>query len=149
MTRTRFRQMIVAYVVATVAAVAAMWFPQYSQALADAYADEPMLLTADSVAMGYAMVAVLPYLLIAMLGVQVAVIAGLFLFKRWARSLSLWLTVAGLLLVPFAGATLAWGLESALWEASTLLWGAILVVAYWSPVRAAFGDADALAHAEM
>lgn len=149
MTRSRFRWMLAAYCLAFVAAAIATWFPQYSQALVDAYAAEPMPWSADSVAMGYALAVALPYLLIAALGVQVATIAGLCLFKRWARSLSLWLTVAGLLLVPFAGATVAWGLESALWEASTLLWGAILAAAYWSPVRTAFGDGDTSAHAEM
>jgi hypothetical protein len=38
-----------------------------------------------------------------------------------------------------AGSSLYWGLESGLYEASAMLWGAILALSYFSSVSARFG----------
>jgi len=63
---------------------------------------------------------------------------GLFLFKRWGRTLSLYSTVLGFGLYPFFGPTVSSGWSSALSEASFVLWGAVLAVAYVSPLRDRF-----------
>jgi hypothetical protein len=63
---------------------------------------------------------------------------GLFLFRRWGRTLSLYSTVLGLGLYPFLGPTVSSGWSSALSEASFVLWGAVLAVAYVSPLRDRF-----------
>jgi len=65
-------------------------------------------------------------------------VVGLFLFKRWGRTLSLYSTVLGFGLYPFLGPTVSSGWSSTLSEASVLLWGAVLAVAYVSPLRDRF-----------
>src|SRR5215210_6454370 len=56
---------------------------------------------------------------------------GMLLFKRWARTLSLWSTVLFLLVYPFAGSTVESGMAASMNEASSMLWGAALAVAYF------------------
>jgi hypothetical protein len=65
---------------------------------------------------------------------------GMLLFKRWARSLSLWSTVVLLLYLPFIGSIVESGLAASLYEASSMLWGAALAAAYFSALRERFGD---------
>ncbi len=77
-----------------------------------------------------------------LLGFLVAVVtglAGLFKYKAWGRTLSLYTTVAGLAAWPFLGSSLSSGLEASLNEAATLIWGAILALSYFSPVSERFG----------
>ena len=66
---------------------------------------------------------------------------GMLLFKRWARSLSLWSTVFVLAYLPFIGSIVESGLAASLYEASSMLWGAALAAAYFSTLRQRFGDA--------
>ena len=68
----------------------------------------------------------------------IAGIGGLYRIRRWGRSLSLATTIGFSLLIPFAGPTLSSGLEDSLWELSSILWGAVLTLAYYSPVAAGF-----------
>ena len=65
---------------------------------------------------------------------------GMLLFKRWARSLSLWSTVFVLVYLPFIGSIVESGLAASLYEASSMLWGAALAAAYFSTLRHRFGD---------
>jgi hypothetical protein len=65
---------------------------------------------------------------------------GMLLFKRWARSLSLWSTVLVLAYLPFIGSIVESGLAASLYEASSMLWGAALAAAYFSTLRHRFGD---------
>jgi hypothetical protein len=63
---------------------------------------------------------------------------GLFFFKAWARPLSVWSTVASFALYPFVGNTAASWLMLALNEASFLLLGVVLTLAYYGPPRLHF-----------
>lgn len=132
MTDRRFRIILIAYIVSLLAAIIANFVPGgYSAGLSAAYKAEPYWLADASLTV---LVAVLLLTIVAM----TVGIVGLYFFKPWARSLSFLLTVAGTPVAAFAGPTLVSGLESTLWEISTLLWGAILALAYYSPVADGF-----------
>lgn len=77
---------------------------------------------------------------VALVVAAVAGAGGMLLFKRWARTLSLWSTVLFLLLYPFVGATVESGVAVSMNEASSMLWGAALAVAYFGSLRRRFGD---------
>jgi len=66
-------------------------------------------------------------------------LVGLFRFKAWGRTVSLYATPAALVVEACAGATLSSGVENALLGAASMLWGAVLALAYFSPVRSRFG----------
>jgi hypothetical protein len=68
----------------------------------------------------------------------VAGTVGLIFFKRWARPLSLWITVLGFAIYPLLGTAVASPWADALSDASFMLWGAILAIAYFSPLRNRF-----------
>ena len=133
MTETRFRQLLVLYIAYTRAAAAASFVPGgYSRELANALASEPEPLLVRNLWL-------LLGLLIPLLGAIVAGLVGLFRFKPWGRSISLYATLAGFALVPLGGPTLSSPLEDALWGVSEILWGAILASAYFSAVAGRFG----------
>jgi hypothetical protein len=75
----------------------------------------------------------LPWLLASFAGV-----IGLFLFKQWGRSLSLYSTALGFFLFPFFGPVVSSGVSYALDEAAITLWGAALAVAFFSPISERF-----------
>ena len=75
--------------------------------------------------------------LLLLIGAVVGTI-GLLLFKRWARWLSLWLTALSVLLYPFLGPVLSSGWVTMLTEASMMLWGAALAMAYFSEIKVRF-----------
>jgi hypothetical protein len=132
MSSKNFRGLILLYVLLLIADTAVSAFaPSYSQALSDALDNEPTPALLEN-----------PWLLlpiaVPLAGAALAGIFGLFLFKPWGRLLSLLSTIGGLIVFPFFGPSLSGGIESTLWEASTLVWGAILALAYYSPVAALF-----------
>lgn len=130
MTIARFRVFLTASVILSIAMIATVFLPDgYSQALADAYASEPppWLFEHEGLMIGVGGVA---------LAVMIAGYVGLFLLTRWGRVLSLALTVLGFPLHLLMGPTLSSPLESMLTDASTLVWGACLALAYFSPVAA-------------
>jgi hypothetical protein len=130
MTIDRFRLFLVASLILSIASIATVFLPDgYSQGLADAYASEPLpwLFRNEYVASGVGVVAV---------ALVIAGYMGLFMLKRWGRALSLGITVLGFPLYLLAGPTLLSPLESMLTDASTLVWGACLALAYYSPVAA-------------
>jgi hypothetical protein len=132
MTVRRFRAFVIAHVAAFLAAVFAGLLPEpHSATLSAAFDAEPFWMN-DAPTL-----AVLPFVLLLMVAI-VASIVGLYRFKPWGRSLALWSTAVATPLAVFAGPSLSSGLESALWEVSTLLWGAILALAYYSPVASQF-----------
>ena len=135
MSDSRFRWLLVLYVITLFAAVGVGFVPGgYSQALADAYADEPLpWLFADT--------RVLLAVALPLLAAFVAGLIGLFRFRRWGRALSLYTTVAGLGLYLLSGPTVQSPLENLFVELFTLLWGAILALSYWSPIASRF-EAD-------
>ena len=111
-----------------VAGVASIGIPE---ALMEVYENEPLPVLFDNLYLVSAVV--LPLCVAAVLGIW-----GLYMFKTWGPPLSLGSTIAGMALYPFLGASVYGGIETALSEASTILWGAILAASYWSPVAARF-----------
>jgi hypothetical protein len=74
----------------------------------------------------------------------VAMTIGLCLFTRWSRPTALWLTVAGLAMSVFTDNSYPTApLAEAIYELSTLLTGAVLAAAYWSPVSRLFEPGSA------
>lgn len=83
------------------------------------------------------------YLVMGVLALFVLVVAlvatvGLLLLKRWARPLAFWTTVVSTLSYPALGPYLYSGLSLMLTEASMMLWGAALAMAYFSDLRTHF-----------
>jgi hypothetical protein len=68
----------------------------------------------------------------------VASTVGLYAFRPWGRALSLWSMLVITPLVWATGPILHTPLESALDMTSSMLYGAVLALAYWSPVSAQF-----------
>jgi hypothetical protein len=135
MNRKTFRGLILLYLALGLAASVASFLPGgYSQALTEAFENEPTPAVMDNpwVMLGL----VLPFLLAVAAGLY-----GLYMFKRWGRALSAYTTGLGLVVFGFSGPSLYGGVEYALFEASALLWGAILALSYYSSVSAEFGVA--------
>jgi hypothetical protein len=132
MTDVRYRLLLFIYVALISAAFASAYFATYSEALTIAYDDEPETWLTRNVWIGGGLLGGL--LVVGLVG-----LAGLFLFKGWARPLSLYSTLAGVLITPFFGASVYSGLETALFDASATVWGAILALSYFSSVGDRFG----------
>ena len=67
---------------------------------------------------------------------------GLFFLRHWARGPALGATVFGLALSPLFGVAVSSSVASAFTEASSVLWGAVLAAAYFSPLREHFAPAN-------
>lgn len=138
MTRKQFRALILVYVVLIVASGISAFLPGgYSQALSDAFDNEPTPLFLENLwlLLGLGV----PFALAGLAGLY-----GLFMIKRWGRLLSLYTTVAGLVFLPFFGPSLYGGLQTALSGAASMLWGAILALSYFSSIGASFSANNAL-----
>jgi predicted permease len=136
MTACRFRLLLAVYIILCIAAAVAGWFSSslISPALHAAWEAEPAAWD----------LANLPLSLSILLPLTVGTVAGvigMFMFKPWARRFALVFTVAGMILLPLMGsAVLSW-LEYTLVEMAAMLWGAILALAYCSPVSSLFSSA--------
>ena len=132
MTHTVFRSLLWVNVALVAAAAAAAVSPPYSEALAIAYENEPptWLMKNPWIYGGVT---------VSLLAAWLAGLVGLFLYKKWGRTLSLYVTAATLLISPFFGVMLSSGIESALFEASSMVWGALLALSYFSPISDRFG----------
>jgi hypothetical protein len=75
---------------------------------------------------------------------SVAGLIGMFMFKPWARTFSLVFTVAGLILLPFMGTVVLSQVDYVMSELAAMVWGAILALAYYSPVSSLFSTARPL-----
>ncbi|HJQ59524.1 MAG TPA: hypothetical protein VJ890_21635 [Vineibacter sp.] len=73
-----------------------------------------------------------------LIGIIVASYVGLYLFKRWGRSVALLASLASIATYLVYGVTLTSGLQGALLEAGTLLFGANIALAYYSQVSERF-----------
>lgn len=132
MSDSRFRSLLALYIITLLAAIGAGFLPGgYSQVLVDAHAEEQQSWLFENTTVAFIVVT-------SLLSAIVAGLIGLFFFRRWGRNLSLYSTLASLCLYAFLGPTLQSPLESAFVELSTLLWGAVLALSYWSPVAARF-----------
>ena len=128
MTESRFRLILVLYVLVTLAAIGAGFAPAgYSQELAEVYGKE---LDAWFFRNIWSLVAVAALLLAA----NVAGVMGMFMLKGWGRTVSFFSTIVGLCSYLLGMPELSSAFESMLFEASSLLWGAILAIAYYSPI---------------
>lgn len=74
------------------------------------------------------------------LALTVATVAMCF-FKPWARRLCLWGTALGVPVVVWLGPSMYSGLSGALLDLSSMLWGAVLALAYFSPLAQRFARA--------
>jgi hypothetical protein len=68
---------------------------------------------------------------------------ALYRFRRWAPRLALYLTIASLLIYPFAGVTVASEWSQLFIEASAVLWGAVVAIAHLPPLRERFAATSA------
>ena len=130
---TIFRTIIVAGLILAIAGgLIDLVFPDLVPAqINDAYEAYTIEEAADiHIAMGFLALVVLIVVLVATV--------GLLLLKRWARALAFWVTVVSTLFYPFLGPYLYSGLGLMLTEASMLLWGAVLAMAYFSELRTYF-----------
>ena len=103
-----------------------------SPGLASALESEPSLGVVDEHPF-IALAILVPWLIAAFAGV-----VGIFLFKHWGRTLSLYSTTVGFFIAPFLGPVAGSGLSSALDEASITLWGAALAMSYFSSISERF-----------
>jgi hypothetical protein len=133
MTESKFRALIALHLALLFAGLCAAFLPDnYSTALSEAYASEPVSSFIDNDWFWLTLALIL--LIVWLVG-----LVGVWSFKRWGRSLSLYSTFAALIAVPLFGPTLSSGIENALFEAATLCWGAVLALAYYSAVAERFG----------
>ena len=63
---------------------------------------------------------------------------GMLTFRRWARALSLWVSVLALASFPMIGPSLTSGWANVFMELSSMLWGAGLSMAYFSSISLRF-----------
>ncbi|MHC1551219.1 hypothetical protein [Phyllobacterium sp. K27] len=133
MTKARFRILILCYI-ATLAATAvdAVYFPaQVSEELAAAYATEAL-----------PPFAVNPVIFLPLAAASLAAIVvppvALFFFRKWGRWFGACMTIIIFVALPFLGPSLSSGFGTALLQLSATLWGAILALAYFSPLSRDF-----------
>ena len=133
MSPTIFRILIVCSVVlGTGAAFLDTLFPELlPQSIAQAVENEPLPALFDN--LWLTVTIFLPVLIIVIIST-----IGLFFLKAWARALAFYSTILSFAMYPFFGPILSSAWSSALTEASSLLWGAILAIAYYSSLRERF-----------
>jgi len=79
--------------------------------------------------------------LIGIIGIWVASVVGLLLFKNWGRTLTVLGFIIGLPCIALLGPTIEFGLESALNELLAVCYGIILASMYLQPISAEFNKA--------
>ena len=138
MSPTFFRCLVVCSLLLILAAAVVDWvFPSLiSESLTTAIENEPVpsfLENHPFISLAF----LLPWL-VAFLASTI----GLLFFRRWARAVAFYSTLAGFGLYPFFGPELSSALASALTDASSMLWGAILALAYYSPLNERFTNKE-------
>lgn len=131
MNAKRFKQLLWADVALIVLTITAPFFSEYSPALKAAFESEPSTWLMNSGWLAYT-------LLSALVIVALAGFIGLFWFKSWARSVSLYSTILCFIILPFCGTVLQSGTESMLAQVSATFWGMILTLSYFSTVSERF-----------
>jgi hypothetical protein len=71
-------------------------------------------------------------------GCTLAAIAGLYMFKPWARGFALAVTLLSLVFYPLQGAEVKSGWALLLLDVSSALWGAVLAISYVSSLSHRF-----------
>jgi len=133
MTKACFRILIICYVVSLVAtAVDTQYFPaQVSAELAAVYATDALPPFVDNPAI------FLTFAVVSLIVIIVPPVA-LFFFRKWGRGLAGFATIIMLAMLPFLGPSLSSGIGMALMQLAATLWGAILALAYFSPLNSDF-----------
>lgn len=136
MTAYRFRLLLCLYIVLSVATLAAAFHSSdlISPAMQAASEAEPPAWDVANLPLSLSIV--LPLAIGSLAG-----LAGMFMFKSWARTFSLVFTVLGLVLLPLMGTSVVSWLDSLLAELCAMIWGAILALAYYSSVSKLFSAA--------
>ena len=139
MTAFRFRLLLSLYIVVSAAALVASVYSSdlISPAIQAAIDAEPVAW--DVANLPLSMSIILPLAI-----GSVAGLIGMFMFKPWARTFSLVFTVAGLILLPFMGTVVLSQVDYVMSELAAMVWGAILALAYYSPVSSLFSTARPL-----
>ncbi|MFP8780332.1 hypothetical protein [Hydrogenophaga sp. RWCD_12] len=132
MTEKQYRMLLTVYAALIVVLLAAMFVSPPSDALMVALGNEPKTWPMSNFWVAGGIAGVL--MLMTLIG-----LVGLFLFKAWARPLSVFATAFALLLQPFIGASVFSGIEFALIGIESTLWGVILALSYSSPIGDRFG----------
>jgi len=80
------------------------------------------------------------FMLVVLIGVvgYIAAFIGLFRFRPWAPRFAIFSTVLLILIMPVMEASVSSGWASALTELSSTLWGVVLAVVYFSPLKEKF-----------
>lgn len=134
MTPTSFRLLVLCSVVlGLVGGCLDCLFPSLlPSSLTTAFENEPPpALLSDSPALALALL--VPFALVLLVST-----IGLLFFWRWSRTIALFSTVAGFGIYPLFGQTLSSGWANSLLEASFTTWGAVLALAYFSPLSQRF-----------
>jgi len=133
MSPTRFRGLVLFSVLLEIgSATVDLLIPDLlSNSLSQALENEPLPSVLNNLWLSFLLF--VPWLVITLVST-----VGLLFFKGWARTLSLYSTVFSLGLYPFLGPALTSGWSSALSEASFMIWGAVLALAYYSPLADRF-----------
>lgn len=101
MTNSLYLKLLWIYVALTVATIASLFFSTYSETLTVAYDAEPSTWLMSNLWVAGGLIGSLA-------AVWLIGLVGLFRFKSWARPLSLYSTLAGLLVCPFLGFAFVW-----------------------------------------
>ncbi|CAD6872466.1 hypothetical protein [Methylomonas fluvii] len=80
----------------------------------------------------------LAILILVLLVSLAVVIVGLYLFRPWARRLAVVITVLALFVWPLLGINVASGWSLVLTDLAGTLWGAILALIFFSPLKECF-----------
>jgi hypothetical protein len=123
MTPSTFRQLVVANLIVPVIGIA------LDLMLSPSTYDGQPFTKSDAILVGIGLLAIV---------LMVMTTIGLCRFARWSRPLVLWLTVVGLVWIVFDSPYQAHAFAEAMYELSSLLTGAVLAAAYWSPVSRLF-----------
>ena len=77
-------------------------------------------------------------LLLLYVAASLVAFVGLYFFKRWARTANLVLSALLIVVAPALGHIVLSGIAQGLGEIALLLWGAVLAMAYFSPLSERF-----------
>jgi uncharacterized membrane protein (DUF485 family) len=135
--KAQFRWLVTAHVVVTILAIIVTFAGESSL-------PEPLR---DYVAAQYEADLTASKIVIAAIGIPLIIalavsIIGLYLFWWFARPLSVIVWAIGLILQPFAGPYVDWGLAVSLYELAALLMGVVLAVIYITPAKVWFDKTD-------
>ena len=134
MSPTFFRCLVLCSVLLLFASAIVDWLFPYlvSQAITTAIENEPMPSFLENHPF-LALTLLLPWLIVVL-----ASTIGLLFFKRWARVLALYSTLFSFGFYPLLGLSVSSALATAFSDASLMLWGAVLALAYYAPVSERF-----------